>query len=92
MGIRLRRETSVRRTVGEPAEGSVPTMSITDGSSPAALAQVLEYASGCRAAVEDLLPLALPAEIRAQLEVVEAELSRTIALTRWRLGVGTEWL
>jgi hypothetical protein len=66
-------------------------MSITDGAaSPAALGQVLEYATGCRAAVEDLLRLGLPIEIRTELEAVEVDLSRTIALTRWRLGVQSD--
>ena len=42
-------------------------------------------------AVQDLLRLPLPVEIRSELVAVQARLQRTVTLTRSRLGVGPGW-
>jgi hypothetical protein len=53
----------------------------------AILAQVLEDATGCRAAVASMLLLDLPAHIVDELVACDQDLTRLISVTRCRLGL-----
>jgi hypothetical protein len=53
----------------------------------AILAQVLEDATGCRAAVASMLLLDLPADVVNELVVCDQELTRLISVTLRRLGL-----
>jgi hypothetical protein len=53
----------------------------------AILAQVLEDATGCRAAVAGMLLLDLPCDIVDELVACDQELTRLISMTLRRLGL-----